>query len=1793
MHNNFIDKNRRNLNLRDVHIADVLPEHFSESYPKFISILERYYEWQNQNDSTELLNHLFAARDITETDLTLLSFIEDELLIGASYFEGFPDKRAAASFSSVLFRAKGSKYSIEWFFRSFFQLDPEVIYPKENVFLLAQDGVEETFKSKIGPYSLRYMTNDKLYQTFAILVRAGIQVSEWRDLFKLFVHPAGMYLGGEVLLQGVAKLNLKTKASGYHVQRPSPIMNIAADYEAVNEGITITYTVTGTNVFGGTYYWYVDHGTTEDGDFVLGSNIPSLASPYELDIVVTGTDNFGTISGGNVFSLTIANDFDDRTEYDAGLDETFNIRLLDWCDSPVRLERANKLTTIQNVHYIVTAGDVDETNLDTLFTVSGTNLPDGDIKWYLDYMDTDANDYVDQPPLVANPSTITVSSGTATFNIKTKRDYMTEGTEQFGIHLLGPGRPVGSSVVEEVELLGYESNDRTVFDMNDTSVYPQYSITANNITEGEDITFSLTIINGTEAIPAAAGGDDITFSVTSSDGRVTLVTSQALNVTAENIGTPFTAAGTSTTDTYDAPATATVSFIANGNSDNVQIDINDLAPSYSISPLNVTVGEQSTIEFDFINTNVPPGNLYWWVDSDDLTVDDYAGGVLPPDTGNRGVLDVTSNGTRALLTGTSNKATVSTIVDLIQETDDQYTIKLSETPTGPVVAQSTITLDDTLPDYTVTLDASSYVEGNPITGTITSTIYYPASPDIVTLTISGDASSDVRITGSTNAGTVQVSMASGSETFSISSDFSALVEGDVSGQIDASSVLDTVIPSVLFDLIDDVPTYVSGVLTTNPVTDPLSIDENEIDTATYTVNTTNVVGGTQVAYTLAGTNILSADINIPLTGFVTIDGNTQSGSIFFTATKDFTTEPAPDPEVLTISLATTDGVGTSLAIPDVDLLIQDTSKTRFYEVTILNNPTSWVEGQENLSFRITPFNFENYEDVDWNINDGSGLVETSDLRFQERSGTILAASFQALGYYDVTVVQTAATRFDGDLIFNVSASGLVGNTGQASFTILDGPVVRSLTIRNGTTLSVTNEFDEGDIIRVNYSVQNEDNTTVYIEFENNVQNDVAASDFVNNSWNYGTSAPVDNPQPIGVPGNPDSFQYEIQIRLDYVSDNVEDFVIKIWDTVNRDNLLAVSNTITINDTSNTPTFAIDTSGQLSLSQPSSAVVEYNVGTFDATDDTGLNVNSLDIVNIRTVATNGPPAGLNVTSTANSNILSAFSNTPGWGGSSGYRVNGFDSQADGATWATLVSDSQVGQTEVHSGTITVVGEYTYPVTTVGLPLGVTTVYWVAGNGSDAGDWVTGSTAAYTATSNLDELRGSVDITTDGNGDGTGNIVIRITESSGGVSGRDFDIRIFLDSGYTDGPKEISDTISLLGGATVPVVTLLDRTFVSGATPNETSEVAGMTFSTNGVWGEYATTEDATPAYATGVNSVEWLNYDARIENGGTVNGFDYQIRLSGGTGDLLTWQISGTTDDGVYSYGEWVGMNGNNSWYVLASDTNGETVSRTGITVEISTWDGTAGNLGFGVQQDTATVSMTATNLAASTVNATMDIYPMFSTNEYTFFARNSVFNSGNPTAARSEAMFMVEETGGSIIVKLAIAGQAAGVALGRGGYEVNTSTTGSTLDYVSTSGDPAADAESAEIFRIDSLPVTGWSVRYEADNINTFGAGTDLAGANALDTADASGTGSTNISYVSNHTQVASFYDQMTTSAQLITGGVRGQKAHYFGVSALANAGLSLASGAIGSYRLIFSRSGQTDISVDIICDIGAVADGS
>lgn len=196
----LIDKGRRDISVREYIVEDALADYIVQTYPKFVALLNEYYHFENEEYSpSRLIDELFNTRDITQADFELLQFIEDEYLLGQSYFKGFLDKREAAKFSSNLYRSKGTKYSIQQFFRTFYGIDPDIIYTKENVLTVGVD--------KIGPDSQRYITDDKLYQTFAILIKSDLAIGTWRENYKLFTHPAGMYLGAQVQIVGTAKLD--------------------------------------------------------------------------------------------------------------------------------------------------------------------------------------------------------------------------------------------------------------------------------------------------------------------------------------------------------------------------------------------------------------------------------------------------------------------------------------------------------------------------------------------------------------------------------------------------------------------------------------------------------------------------------------------------------------------------------------------------------------------------------------------------------------------------------------------------------------------------------------------------------------------------------------------------------------------------------------------------------------------------------------------------------------------------------------------------------------------------------------------------------------------------------------------------------------------------------------------------------------------------------------------------------------------------------------------------------------------------------------------------------------------------------------------------------------------------------------------------------------------------------------------------------------------------------------------------------------------------------------------------
>lgn len=217
------DNNRRDLNLQRSEVTTVLPEYFIEEYSNIISLLEAYYEWMEQNGNPDVkIRDLYRSRDLTQVDTELLQYIEDEILLGQAYFGGFINKREASKFSNVLYRSKGTRYSIQQFFRAFFGSDPDVVYPKEQIFKVGPS-VDYSLDSsnnagqqivsnasKIGAESQRFLTDNKLYQVLSILIKSDIPIDTWRETYKLFVHPAGMYLGGQVQIASTNDAGIDT-----------------------------------------------------------------------------------------------------------------------------------------------------------------------------------------------------------------------------------------------------------------------------------------------------------------------------------------------------------------------------------------------------------------------------------------------------------------------------------------------------------------------------------------------------------------------------------------------------------------------------------------------------------------------------------------------------------------------------------------------------------------------------------------------------------------------------------------------------------------------------------------------------------------------------------------------------------------------------------------------------------------------------------------------------------------------------------------------------------------------------------------------------------------------------------------------------------------------------------------------------------------------------------------------------------------------------------------------------------------------------------------------------------------------------------------------------------------------------------------------------------------------------------------------------------------------------------------------------------------------------------------------
>ena len=188
---------RRFKSFQNRKVRESLPEFYTSEFPTLVTFLEKYYDFLDSADGTHAFGdnarQFFATKDIREMPSDLLNNLVSELAGGLNTGENFTDTRYALTRLAELARTKGSRFSLEEFFRLFFQQRAEVEYGKESIFKVGDSA------SQIGVESIKFIQNNALFQTFGLLIKTGLSVDTWSELYKKFVHPSGFFFAGQVV----------------------------------------------------------------------------------------------------------------------------------------------------------------------------------------------------------------------------------------------------------------------------------------------------------------------------------------------------------------------------------------------------------------------------------------------------------------------------------------------------------------------------------------------------------------------------------------------------------------------------------------------------------------------------------------------------------------------------------------------------------------------------------------------------------------------------------------------------------------------------------------------------------------------------------------------------------------------------------------------------------------------------------------------------------------------------------------------------------------------------------------------------------------------------------------------------------------------------------------------------------------------------------------------------------------------------------------------------------------------------------------------------------------------------------------------------------------------------------------------------------------------------------------------------------------------------------------------------------------------------------------------------------
>lgn len=325
-------------------------------------------------------------------------------------------------------------------------------------------------------------------------------------------------------------------------------VSAAAGATSVNEGSSLTFNVTTTNVADSTILYWTSSNTTDftttSGSFTITSNAGSFS--------VTPTAD-ATTEGAETFTVSVRTDSTSGTIVATSATITIND------------------TSLTPTYSLSTAGGATSMNegVGLAFTTTTTNVADNTtLYWTINHITTAAADFS------AESGAFTVLTNSGVFAVNTVADLTTEGAQTFTVSVR-TGSTAGPVVAT--------SSTITVNDTSTSAPAATVSPAANNVNEGSSLTINVTTTNfasGTlywtlnhsttaDADFSAVSGS---FTITASAGSFSIGAvadsttegAQTFTVSVRTTSTAGTVIGTSSTITINDTSTAPAKDLTDG-----------------------------------------------------------------------------------------------------------------------------------------------------------------------------------------------------------------------------------------------------------------------------------------------------------------------------------------------------------------------------------------------------------------------------------------------------------------------------------------------------------------------------------------------------------------------------------------------------------------------------------------------------------------------------------------------------------------------------------------------------------------------------------------------------------------------------------------------------------------------------------------------------------------------------------------------------------------------------------------------------------------------------------------------------------------------------------------------------------------------------------------------------------------------------------------------------------------------------------------------------------------------------